>query len=66
MIGAYAGTWVAAETGSFWLGIPAGLAAAALTGFAIEALVIRRLYARDHLDPVSYTHLDVYKRQIPT
>lgn len=55
MIGAYAGTWVAAETGSFWLGIPAGLAAAALTGFAIEALVIRRLYARDHLDQVLAT-----------
>lgn len=55
MIGAYAGTWVAAETGSFWLGIPAALAAAALTGFAIEALVIRRLYARDHLDQVLAT-----------
>ena len=55
MIGAYAGTWVAAETGSFWLGIPAGLTAAALTGFAIEALVIRRLYARDHLDQVLAT-----------
>jgi branched-chain amino acid transport system permease protein len=55
MIGAYAGTWVAAETGSFWLGIPAGLAAAALAGVVIEFLVVRRLYGRDHLDQVLAT-----------
>ncbi|MDO9525026.1 MAG: branched-chain amino acid ABC transporter permease [Gemmobacter sp.] len=55
MVGAYAGTWVATATGSYWLGLPAALAAAALTGFAIEALVIRRLYARDHLDQVLAT-----------
>lgn len=55
MIGAYAGTWVATETGSFWLGIPAALAAAAFTGVAVEFLVIRRLYGRDHLDQVLAT-----------
>jgi branched-chain amino acid transport system permease protein len=55
MVGAYAGTYVAVEMGSFWLGLPAALAAAALTGFAIEALVVRRLYARDHLDQVLAT-----------
>jgi branched-chain amino acid transport system permease protein len=55
MIGAYAGTWVAAETGSFWLGIPAALAAAAVAGIAIEFLVVRRLYTRDHLDQVLAT-----------
>ncbi|ADZ70293.1 branched-chain amino acid ABC transporter permease [Polymorphum gilvum] len=55
MVGAYAGTWVAAETGSFWLGLPAALAAAAVTGLAIEAAVVRRLYARDHLDQVLAT-----------
>ena len=55
MIGAYAGTFVAAETGSFWLGIPAALAAAALAGVAIEFLVVRRLYGRDHLDQVLAT-----------
>lgn len=55
MIGAYAGTWVAAETGSFWLGIPAALAAAAIAGIAIEFLVVRRLYTRDHLDQVLAT-----------
>lgn len=55
MVGAYAGTLVAAETGSFWLGIPVALLTAAVVGFAIEALVIRRLYARDHLDQVLAT-----------
>ncbi len=55
MIGAFAGTWIATQTGSFWLGIPAGLLAAALIGFVIEATVIRKLYARDHLDQVLAT-----------
>lgn len=55
MIGAYAGMYVAAETGSFWLGLPAALAAAAVTGLIVEAVVIRRLYARDHLDQVLAT-----------
>jgi branched-chain amino acid transport system permease protein len=55
MIGAYGAAFVAARSGSFWLGIPAGLAAAALAGVLIEYLVIRRLYARDHLDQVLAT-----------
>ncbi len=55
MLGAYAGTWVAMQTGSFWLGVPAALIVAALVGFAIEAVVVRRLYARDHLDQVLAT-----------
>ena len=55
MIGAYAGTAAAAATGSFWLAIPFALAAAALAGITIEALVIRRLYRRDHLDQVLAT-----------
>ncbi|MBW3096414.1 branched-chain amino acid ABC transporter permease [Pseudohoeflea coraliihabitans] len=55
MVGAYAGTVVATQTGSFWLGIPAALAAAALVGAAMEFLVIRRLYQRDHLDQVLAT-----------
>lgn len=55
MVGAYAGTYVAGLTGSFWLGLPAALLAAAVTGFVIEAVVIRRLYARDHLDQVLAT-----------
>lgn len=55
MIGAYAGTYAAAETGSFLIGIPAALAAAAIAGAAIEFLVIRRLYGRDRLDQVLAT-----------
>lgn len=55
MIGAFAGVWVAGETGSFWLGLPAALGCAALAGVAIEWLVCRRLYARDHLDQVLAT-----------
>ncbi|MBN9029747.1 MAG: branched-chain amino acid ABC transporter permease [Rhizobiales bacterium 63-7] len=55
MIGAYAGTWIAGETGSFLLGILGAFAAAALAGVAIEYLVVRRLYGRDHLDQVLAT-----------
>lgn len=55
MVGAYAGTLAAAHTGSFWLGLPVAIAAAAVTGLVVEALVIRRLYARDHLDQVLAT-----------
>jgi len=55
MVGAYAGVWVAGMTGSYWLGIPAALIGAALTGLLIEMVVIRRLYARDHLDQVLAT-----------
>ena len=55
MVGAYAGTYVAGVTGSFWLGLPAALIAAAITGFLMETLVIRRLYSRDHLDQVLAT-----------
>lgn len=55
MVGAYAGVHIAAQTGNFWLGIPAALIGAAVTGLLIEALVIRRLYARDHLDQVLAT-----------
>jgi branched-chain amino acid transport system permease protein len=55
MIGAFAAAWVQGRTGSFLLAVPAGLAAAALTGMAMEALVLRKLYARDHMDQVLAT-----------
>ncbi|MCT8990067.1 branched-chain amino acid ABC transporter permease [Chelativorans sp. SCAU2101] len=55
MVGAFACAIVAAATGSFWLGLAASLAAAAAAGAIIEVLVIRRLYARDHLDQVLAT-----------
>ena len=55
MIGAFAAAWVQSRTGSFVLGLAAGLAAAALTGIAIEVAILRRLYGRDHLDQVLAT-----------
>ena len=55
MIGAYVGATVTARTGSFILGILAALPAAALTGMAVEVLVLRRLYKKEHLDQVLAT-----------
>jgi len=55
MIGAYTTAFLAAKTGSFLLALLGGMAAAAVAGIAIELLVLRRLYARDHLDQVLAT-----------
>ncbi|MHA7867821.1 MAG: branched-chain amino acid ABC transporter permease [Salipiger thiooxidans] len=55
MVGAFAAATVAGLTGSFLLALVAALAAAAAAGALIEMLVIRRLYARDHLDQVLAT-----------
>jgi branched-chain amino acid transport system permease protein len=55
MVGAFACAAVAAATGSFWAGLAASLGAAAAAGALVEVLVIRRLYARDHLDQVLAT-----------
>lgn len=55
MIGAYATALTVAKTGSFLLAVPVGLAAAGAVGMTMEYFVIRRLYARDHLDQVLAT-----------
>lgn len=55
MIGAFLCAAVAGATGNFWLGLMAGIAAAAAAGALIEIAVIRRLYNRDHLDQVLAT-----------
>ncbi|WP_299561475.1 branched-chain amino acid ABC transporter permease [uncultured Sulfitobacter sp.] len=55
MVGAFAAAAVAGATGSFMLALVSALAAAAAAGALIEVLVIRRLYARDHLDQVLAT-----------
>jgi len=55
MLGAFACAAVAAATGSFVLGLAASLAAAAIAGVLVETLIIRHLYARDHLDQVIAT-----------
>ncbi len=55
MAGAYGGALAMAKFGSFWIALPVGLLTAALVGVVIELLVIRRLYARDHLYQVLAT-----------
>ncbi len=55
MVGAFAAAAVAGWTGSFALALVASLAAAAMFGAIIELTIIRRLYARDHLDQVLAT-----------
>jgi branched-chain amino acid transport system permease protein len=55
MVGAFACAAVATATGSFWLGLAASLAAAAGVGALMEIVIVRRLYARDHLDQVLAT-----------
>ncbi|HSF94390.1 MAG TPA: branched-chain amino acid ABC transporter permease [Thermohalobaculum sp.] len=55
MTGAFVCAWVAGTTGSFWLGLLAGVPAAAAVGALVEVGVMRRLYARDHLDQVLAT-----------
>ena len=55
MIGAYAAALTAVRTGSIWLALVGGLVAAALGGVVIEFAVVRRLYARNHLDQVLAT-----------
>ncbi len=55
MIGAFVAAAVAGLTGSFLLAIAAAMAAAAVAGVLVEMLVIRRLYAADHLDQVLAT-----------
>jgi branched-chain amino acid transport system permease protein len=55
MIGAFIAAAVAGATGSFLLALAAAMAAAAAAGAIVEMTVIRRLYARDHLDQVLAT-----------
>jgi len=55
MAGAYAVAFFTLQTGSFWLSIPIALVIVAVLGVLIEYVVIRRLYARDHLDQVLAT-----------
>ena len=55
MVGAFAAAAVAGWTGNFFLALIASLIAAAIVGAIVELTVIRRLYARDHLDQVLAT-----------
>ncbi|MBL8700388.1 MAG: branched-chain amino acid ABC transporter permease [Alphaproteobacteria bacterium] len=55
MVGAYLAATFAGLTGSFLIALPLALAGAALVGMVVELVVVRRLYARDHLDQVLAT-----------
>jgi len=52
MVGAYLVAAATAATGSFWLGLGAGIVGSALFGVLLELTVLRRLYERDHLSQV--------------
>src|SRR6202012_2804723 len=52
MVGAYFAATFAAWTGSFIIGAVLALAATLVVGMAVEVVVMRRLYGRDHLDHV--------------
>jgi branched-chain amino acid transport system permease protein len=55
MLGAYLGAAAFQATGSVLLALFAALLGALLVGIAIEVVIFRRLYARDHLDQVLAT-----------
>lgn len=55
MIGAYVGATATAYSGSFMVGLGAGIASAAIAGMILEFVIMRRLYLRDHLDQVLAT-----------
>lgn len=56
MVGAYLAYWLAANTGSLVLAVVLSLPIAAALGYAIEAVLVRTLYRRDHLDQVLLTY----------
>ncbi|MEP9353751.1 branched-chain amino acid ABC transporter permease [Xanthobacter sp. KR7-65] len=55
MVGAYAGLWIAAQTGSFWWALLVAPIAIAILGMVIERFLIRPLYGRTPDDPLLLT-----------
>src|ERR1043166_8258944 len=55
MLGAYLAATFVAWTGNFILGVVLALGGTLLVGMAVEVVVMRRLYGRDHLDHVLAT-----------
>ena len=55
MVGAYLAAVFLERTGSLALAIVLALAGTAVLGMAVEVVVVRRLYGRDHLDQVLAT-----------
>jgi branched-chain amino acid transport system permease protein len=56
MVGAYLAFSLTQRLGNFWLALAAGVALAVLLGLALEWLVMRFLYQRDHLYQVLLTY----------
>lgn len=52
MVGAYLIAAATGASGSFWLGLLAGIVGTAVFGMLLELTVLRRLYRRDHLSQV--------------
>jgi branched-chain amino acid transport system permease protein len=55
MLGAFFAAWFAKLTGSFAAGVLLAIPATALVGMALEATLLRKLYARSHLAQVLAT-----------
>ena len=55
MVGAYLTATFAQATGSFWIAVPLAVLGTASVGLVLELLLIRHLYARDHLTQVLAT-----------
>jgi branched-chain amino acid transport system permease protein len=55
MLGAYLAASLGTWSGSFWIGLVLALPVALLIGLALELLVFRHLYDRDHLSQVLAT-----------
>ncbi len=55
MVGAYFVAAAAQAADSFWIGLGAGVAGAAVLGLVLELSLFRRLYQRDHLSQVLAT-----------
>lgn len=55
MVGAYVGLSVVEVTGNFWLAVLTAGAATALAGFAMERLLLSRVYDRRHMDQAILT-----------
>ncbi len=55
MMGAYIGSYVFQQTGSFALAVVVAIPFSLLLGIVLEFLALRTLYARDHLDQVLAT-----------
>lgn len=55
MVGAFLAAWFVSLTGSFVIGVLLAIPATAVFGMVLEALLLRTLYARDHLAQVLAT-----------